>query len=284
MRRECGGSRDESEGNVDRCQFFEKKKKIGRAVSLSRCRLPLAASSLNTRPFKTHTHTRLCHLTMAVPITLVHKLKAWDAGVDPAATTWEDVKCYAANEVGVPESAIRLLFRGRECGGRPEDEPLGFAGIRGGEKIAIAERMRSRPLTSFGEDNAMESEGGDEDDEDESSPSPAPAPAAPTPPPPTTPADRLAAVATSLDALEADAEPLLAASAARRPTWPPDAAKTALRTSELATQALLKLDAIDPPDDAGDDERQAFRATRKALINRAVALGEKMDRVKGQLA
>ena len=224
---------------------------------------------------------------MPVPITLVHKLKAWDAGVEPSVTTWGDVKTYAASETGVPEADLRLLFRGRE---RPDDEPLAVAGVQGLEKIAIAERMRpnrapdprlaasprSRPLTSLGED---EDESDDEEEDDEASPSPAPAPRAPT-----TPADRLAAVASSLDALDADAAPLLAASTSRRaPTWPPDALKTAVWVSEFATQALLSLDAITPPDDASDEGRQAFRVARKALINRAVALGEAMDRVKGQL-
>lgn len=224
---------------------------------------------------------------MAVPITLVYKLKAWDAGVEPSVTTWGDVKTYAASETGVPEADIRLLFRGRE---RPDDEPLAVAGVQGGEKVSIAERMRPdrasdpslaasprlRPLTSLGED-----EDDAEEEEDEASPSPAP----PPPRAPTTPADWLAAVASSLDTLDADAAPLLAASTSRSraPTWPPDALKTAVRVSEFATQALLSLDAIAAPDDASDEDRQTLRMARKAFINRAVALGEAMDRVKGQL-
>lgn len=46
---------------------------------------------------------------MAARVTLVHKLRAWDAGVDPRVTTWGDVRAHAASEVGVPLEDCKLL-------------------------------------------------------------------------------------------------------------------------------------------------------------------------------
>jgi hypothetical protein len=46
---------------------------------------------------------------MPTRITLVHKLRAWDAAVDPALTTWGDLKSHAAAETGVPEADLKLL-------------------------------------------------------------------------------------------------------------------------------------------------------------------------------
>jgi hypothetical protein len=127
------------------------------------------------------------------------------------------------------------------------------------------------------EEQAREDDDG-VDGESESDRERSPVPAAPPPPPPTTPAGRLDAVVAALAALEAEAEPLTSRSARDRSPWPADAKKMATRVSEMATQALLKLDSIEPPD--GD---AAFRAARKAVIVRANALGDAMDALKSRL-
>lgn len=172
-------------------------------------------------------------------------------------------------------------FRGRE---HHSDEPLGAAGVGAGAKIAVAERfradrapdprvaVRSPRSHSLSDDDESGAECGSDR---ERSPVQAAALALP---PPATPAGRLEAVVAALVDLEAEAAPLTGRSARDRSPWPADAKKTATRVSEMATQALLKLDSIDPPD--GDP---AFRAARKAAIVRANALGDAMDALKARI-
>ena len=170
-------------------------------------------------------------------------------------------------------------FRGRESA---PDEPLAAAGVGAGAKIAVAERFRTnrapdaRVVASPRSHSLSDDDG--VDGESESDRERSPVPAAPPPPPPTTPAGPLDAVVAALAALEAEAEPLTSRSARDRSPWPADAKKMATRVSEMATQALLKLDSIEPPD--GD---AAFRAARKAAIVRANALGDAMDALKARL-